>query len=81
VFGGLPENCLAIRARNTDGIASDLSWNYCIKPLTCKAKASICIICLFNIVVIHDSNFKSFAEVHAKASEMLVSFARCLMDI
>jgi hypothetical protein len=81
VFGGLTENCLVTHARDTDGIALGFSWNYCVKPLNFKAKASICIICQLHTVVIHNLNFKSFAEVHAKASEIPVSFARYLMDI
>jgi hypothetical protein len=80
-FGGLPGNCLATHAQDTDGIASGFSSNYCIKPLNCRAKDSICIICQLSSVVIHNFNFKSFTEVHAKASEMLVSFARYLMDV
>ena len=63
VFGGLPENCLATHARDTGGIASGFYWNYCIKPLNCKDKASLCIICQLNTVVVHNFNFKSFAEV------------------
>jgi hypothetical protein len=79
VFGGLPENGLDTHAQDTGGIASGFSWNYCIKPLNCKAKASVCITCQLNTTVVH--NFKSFAEVHAKVSEMLVSFARYMMDV
>jgi hypothetical protein len=49
--------------------------------MNCNGKASLCIICQLNTVVIHNFNFKSFAEIHAKAFEMLVAFGRFLMDL